>query len=141
MTLEKREVPPLSYDRLGETFHLFVYFERHAGSLKAEFAGEPVTFESLGWGFYEHQDNIDCSARHTPHGLLLAYDPDVSTVKESHRSVISTLDIAPTLLDHFGVPVPNYMHSADRAVLNPAVRGTAVVVRGQGGGVEETVKR
>jgi len=141
MTLEKREVPPLSYDRLGETFHLFVYFERYAGQSTAEFAGVPVPFELLGWGFYRHQDNIDCSARHTPHGLLLAYDPVVRRVKASYRAPISTLDIAPTLLDYFGVPVPNYMHSPDRGILNPAAPGTAVVVRAEGGGVEETVKR
>jgi hypothetical protein len=141
MALEKREIAPLSYDRSRETFHLFVYFERHTGPLKAEFADEPVTFEWLGWGFHEHQDNIDCTARHTPHGLLLVYDPNVSKVKENCRSTISTLDIAPTLLEHFGAPIPDYMHSPDRTILDPAVRGTAAVVRAEGGGVEETVKR
>jgi hypothetical protein len=141
MTYERREVPPLSYDRSGETFHLFVYFERYAGPFKAEFDGEPVSFDWLGWGFHEHQDNIDCSGRHTPQGLLLVYDPAARIVEGSHRSTISTLDIAPTLLDYFDVPVPNYMHSPDPTILNPAVRGTTVVVRGQGGGVEKTVRR
>ena len=141
MVSEKREVPPLSYDRSGETFHLFVYFERYAGQLTGEFAAAPVPFEWLGWGFHEHQDNIDCSARHTPHGLLLVYDPTVRRAEASYRATISTLDIAPTLLDYFGVPVPNYMNAADRTILNPAVTGTAVAVRAIGGGVEETVKR
>lgn len=141
MALEQREIPPLSYDRSGETFHLFVYFERHTGALMAEYGGEPVTFESLGWGFYEHQDNIDCSARHTPHGLLLVHDPAISTAKDSCRSTISTLDIAPALLNHFGAPVPNYMHVPDSSILDPAVPGTAVVVKAEGGGVEEMVKR
>jgi len=141
MTLEKREVPPLSYDRAGETFHLFVYFERHTGPFTAEFFDETATFESLGWGFYAHQDNIDCSARHTPHGLLLVHDPATTVAKEGGRSIISTLDIAPTLLDHFGVPIPKYMHDPDRTILDPAVSGTAVVVRAEGGGVEEMVTR
>jgi hypothetical protein len=141
MALEKREVPPLSYDRVGETFHLYVYFERYAGQLKAEFAGAPVSFDWLGWGFHEHQDNIDCSARHTPHGLMLVYDPVVPTAKGNYRSAISTLDIAPALLDYFGVPVPNYMNSPDRRILDPAALGTAVVVRAEGGGVEEPVKQ
>jgi hypothetical protein len=100
-----------------------------------------VSFEWLGWGFHEHQDNIDCSGRHTPHGSLLVYDPVITRVEGSYRAPISTLDIAPALLDYFGVPVPNYMHSPDRAILNPAALGTAVVVRAEGGGVEETVKR
>jgi hypothetical protein len=141
MALEKREVPPLSYDRVGETFHLFVYFERYVGQLKAEFAGTPVSIDTLGWGFHEHQDHIDCSARHTPHGLLLVHNPPVTPIEGSCRATISTLDIAPTLLDYFGVPVPDYMHSPDRTILDPAVLGAAVVVTGEGGGVEETVKR
>jgi hypothetical protein len=141
MALEKREVPPLSYDRSGDAFHLFVYFERHTGPLKAEFANEPVTYEWLGWGFHEHQDNIDCSGRHTPHGLLLVYDPAIPRVAGSYRAPISTLDIAPTLLDYLGVAVPDYMHSPDPAILNPAALGTAVVVRADGGGVEQTVRR
>lgn len=141
MAREQREIPPLSYDRSGETFHLFVYFERHTGALEAEFDGAPVTFDSLGWGFYEHQDNIDCSARHTPHGLLLVHDPATTVAKNSSRSTISTLDIAPTLLDYFGTPVPKYMHAPDRTILDPTVRGTAVVVEAEGGGVEQVVKR
>jgi arylsulfatase A-like enzyme len=131
----------LSYDRSGETFHLFVYFERYAGPSIAEVAGAPVPFESLGWGFHEHQDNIDCSARHTPHGLLLVYDPRIRKANSVHRAAISTLDIAPTVLEHFGAAVPKYMHSPDGTILNPAVPGTAVTVRASGGGVEETVKR
>jgi hypothetical protein len=141
MRMEKREVPPLSYDRSGDTFHLFVYFERYTGPAKAELNGEPVTFDWLGWGFHEHQDNIDCSGRHTPHGLLLVYDPVATKAVGSYRSAISTLDLAPALLDNFAVPVPSYMHSPDRSILNPAVRGTTVAVSGEGGGVEQTVKR
>jgi hypothetical protein len=141
MTLEKREVEPLSYYRAGDSFHLFVYFGRCAGQLTAEVSGVSVPFEWLGWGFCEHQDNIDCSARHTPHGLLLVYDPVVRRADGSYRAPISTLDIAPALLDHFGVPVPNYMHSPDCKILNPAALGTAVLVRAKGGGIEETVKR
>jgi protein-tyrosine phosphatase len=141
MVLDKREIAPMSYDRSGDTFHLFVYFERYSGQATAEFCGAPVTFESLGWGFHEHQDNIDCTGRHTPHGSLLVYDPDVEPVEGSYRARISTLDIAPSLLEYFRLPVPNYMHPPDRTILDPAALGTAVVVRAEGGGVEETVKR
>jgi arylsulfatase A-like enzyme len=141
MVSAKREVPPLSYDRSGDSFHLFVYFERYTGQPTAEFAAAPVPFEWLGWGFHEHQDNIDCSARHIPHGLLLVNDPAIRKAEGSYRAPISTLDIAPTLLDYFGVPVPNYMHSPDLTILNPAVVGTNVAVTALGGGVEETVKR
>ncbi|AGB21354.1 hypothetical protein Mycsm_00927 [Mycobacterium sp. JS623] len=141
MVSANREVPPLSYDRSSETFHLFVYFERYVGQRAAEFAGAPVPFEWLGWGFHEHQDNIDCSARHTPHGLLLVYNPGVRKAEGNHRAPISTLDIAPTLLDYFGLPVPSYMHPPDPKILDPAAIGTDVAVTALGGGVEEPVKR
>jgi hypothetical protein len=141
MVFEQREVAPLSYDRAGETFHLFVCFNKYTGPPTVEIAGVPVPFEELGWGFHEQQDNIDCSARHTPHGLLLVYDSAVRKAEGSYRAEISTLDIAPTLLDYFSAPVPNYMHSPDRTIIDPAALGTAVVVRAEGGGVEEPVKR
>jgi hypothetical protein len=141
MVLEKREVAPLSYDRTGDVFHLFVYFERYGGELAAEIAGVPLSFESLGWGYHEHQDNIDCTGRHTPHGALLVYDPAVRRAEGSYRAPISTLDIAPTLLDYFGAPVPSYMKSPDPSILNPATPGTAVEVGAEGGGVEQVVKR
>lgn len=144
MALDKREVAPLSYDRSGpsgESFHLFVYIEQYAGESGAEFAGEPVSFEWLGWGFHEHQDNIDCTARHTPDGFLLVYDPLIRRVEGSHRAPISTLDIASTLLGYFGVCVPDYMHSPDPAIIDLATPGTAVVVNAGGGGVEIPVTR
>ncbi len=141
MVSEQREVPPLSYDRSDNTFHLFVYFERHDGPLKAEIAGECVAFESLGWGFHEHQDNIDCSARHTPNGLLLVHDPAVKVHNSDNRAAISTLDLAPAMLEFFGVEVPDYMNPVDDTILDPAIVGTKTVVTATGGGVEQTVTR
>lgn len=142
MSLRRREEPPLSYDRSGDdTFHLFVYFERYSGPQTALLAGSPISFEQLGWGFHEHQDNIDCTGRHTPHGLLVVHDSAVPAVRGQGRSRISTLDIAPAILDHFGAAVPGYMNRADAAIMNPGVTGTAVVVRASGGGVETPVIR
>jgi len=142
MSFGKREEPPLSYDRSGDDmFHLFIYFERYSGPQTANLDGMPISFEQLGWGFHEHQDNIDCTGRHTPHGFLVVHDAAVPSVQGEKRCQISTLDIAPAILDHFGVPVPDYMNSADPAIMNPGVEGTAVVVKARGGGVERTVIR
>jgi len=75
--------------------------------------------------------------------LILVIGAMVLIVYGGEQTVapLSTLDIAPTLLDYFGASVPNYMHSPDRTILDPAVRGTIAVVRVEGGGVEEMVKR
>lgn len=141
MARSKREAPPLSYDRSEDTFHLFVYFERHTGPDQAETGNAPASFVDLGWGFHEHQDNIDCTGRHTPHGFLLVHDPSAVVAKGVQRSQISTLDIAPAILDYFGATVPAYMNEADPAILDPAVAGAAVVVKAWGGGVERPVTR
>ncbi len=141
MSQSQREVAPLSYDRSGDTFHLFVYFERYAGPDRAEIDGAPVSFGSIGWGFHEHQDNIDCTGRHTPHGFLLVHDASAPRALVEKRSQISTLDIAPAILNFFRVPAPAYMNSVDATILDTTVAGTSVVVKASGGGVERPVTR
>jgi hypothetical protein len=141
MVASKREVAPLSYDRAGNSFHLFVIFGSFAGEPVVEIDGAPSSFESIGWGLCEQQDNIDCSARHTPHGLLLVYDPSGARTDGDYRAMISTLDIAPALLDYFGAEIPRYMNTPDSTILDPAAPGVSVEVRAEGGGVEQTVTR
>ncbi|OBF32965.1 hypothetical protein A5724_20235 [Mycobacterium sp. ACS1612] len=141
MSLSKREIAPLSYDRVENSFHLFIYFEKFAGQPELQLAGARLPFASIGWGFREHQDNIDCSARHTPHGMMLVHDPAAQKPGPAGRPTISTLHIAPAMLDYFGITPPNYMQSPDNSILDMSASGVSVVVAAEGGGVEETVKR
>jgi hypothetical protein len=140
MTQSKREKAPLSFDRTGSSFQLYVYFENYRSERIATLGDLPLPFEDLGFGFHEHQDEVACSARHTPEGILLVYDPRAPAVDRG-RSRISTLDIAPALLQAFGVAAPSYMRAPDPRILDARSSGVSVRVSAYGGGVERPVTR
>lgn len=140
MQATKRELPPLSYDRTDNSFQLYFYFERYEGTWQARLGNVTCSFQELGLGFHEHQDEIACAARHTPDGILLVYDP-IQPAVDATRSCISTLTIAPALLDAFGIVPPSYMHASDPAILDTATSGTRAGMQVLGGGIEKPVKR
>lgn len=120
---------PFTYDRKGEGFHLFVYFE--ALDLGAE---------DLGLGFFAHQEEVGCSGRHTPFGSLLVYDPRRAAAPQP-RATASTLAIAPALLANFGIPAPRYMAAADPRLLDVSQAAARGAPWFRGGGVEAPVSR
>jgi hypothetical protein len=61
----------------------------------------------------------------TPHGMLVVYDPQHPSL-ERGRATISTLDIAPTLLQSFGIAPPAYMRKPDETLLDPTARSADV---------------
>jgi len=123
MVRNEREIAPLSYDRTdGNSFHIFVYFERYSGPSIAVLGNRELPFDELGFGFFQHQDTIACSARHTPHGVLIVYDP-VRPHPDRRRTTISTLDIAPAILDNFNIPSPSYMKRPDPTLLDAGAVG------------------
>lgn len=136
----KREIPPLSFDHTGSSFQLYFYFEAYEGEWKARIGEREVSFQELGMGFHAHQDEVACSARHTPDGIFIVYDPTQRAV-DSSRSRISTLDIAPAILDAYGIAPKPYMHQADPTLLDSGTRGTRVSLSIKGGGVEKAVQR
>ena len=80
----------------------------HARPAAASFDGRPMHFEQLGMAAVRIDDGSGTTAYHVPQGALLIYDPR-RPVKSSARTQISTLDIAPSLLREFRVPIPSYM--------------------------------
>jgi hypothetical protein len=69
-----------------------------------------LSFEALGLSNTPIDDMSGTSAYHIPQGCLLIYDPQDRASKPV-RTEISTCEIAPTLLEHFGVPRPDYMRN------------------------------
>jgi hypothetical protein len=136
----EREVGPMSYDRKGDSFQLFIYFEGNNEGKSCRIGDEVIPFEELGFGNHVHQDDIACSARHTPYGVLFVYDPQHPSTDQS-RSRISTLDVAPAILNAFEAPIPAYMNEPDLGVLDTTTSGTGVHVPASGGGVEIPVVR
>jgi len=140
MVASQNEIAPLSFHRNGNGFHVFVYFEGYAGEQSLELGGRSIPFTECGFGVQEHQDEIACSARHTPDGVLLVHDPNVRP-SETRRSRISTLHIAPALLAMFGVEPRSYMAALDESIFDVSVPGTRLSLETHSGGVERPVVR
>jgi hypothetical protein len=123
MRQSSREIAPLSFDRKsGISFHIFVYFEAYDGATVAELGNRHIEFEELGFGFFAHEDNVACSARHTPEGSLIVYDP-ASAHMDHKRMMVSTLEVAPAILENFNISVPEYMHTPDPLLLDVGKAG------------------
>lgn len=131
------EVPPFTYTRANDSFQLYLYFEGLCTALDVQRDGQVHDEADFGVGFMPHQDGIACSGRHTPGGSMVVYES--GRTARSGRGRISTLDIAPAILGHFGVEVPGYMNKAQTDLLD--VEGETVIdlVRSTGGGVERPV--
>ena len=70
--------------------------------------GESCRYEDLGFSLTEVEDGAGSTGYHIPEGILVVYDPQDLTPK-SVTQPASTTDVAPALLEHFGVDVPDYM--------------------------------
>lgn len=71
--------------------------------------GERLEFESLGFEMTAVEDEAGSTGYHIPEGILVVYDPQDTSVRPSGPRSISTTDVAPALLDHYGLQIPDYM--------------------------------
>jgi hypothetical protein len=81
-----------------------------------------VSFAEIGFASVEIQDSAGQSAYHIPQGALLIYDPHTQPTS-ALRPEISTLDIAPAILQAFGVAPPAYMRQETPLQLDTPGRG------------------
>ena len=103
------EITPLSYGIHDEGFvSLFSYFESYAGEDRVMIGNRSLSFEEAGFGYTAHEDGVSVTAHHVPDGALIIYNPRTPISKAS-REVVSTTEVAPAILQHFGLPVPDYM--------------------------------
>jgi hypothetical protein len=72
--------------------------------------GRTVSFAEMGMQTVSIDDKSGSTAYHVPQGSLLIYDP-LHRAANRGRTQVSTLDIAPTLLRNYAVPVPSYMRA------------------------------
>ena len=66
--------------------------------------GEARTPEALGFEIVEIEDEVASTGYHVPEGVLLAYDPSVTTSPDTDRTAIPTTAIASMILDRLDVP-------------------------------------
>jgi hypothetical protein len=77
----------------------------------AQFRGRDVAMSELGIEPVEIEDRTQSSAYHIPNGTLLICDPADRSPKPGYTQ-ISTVEIAPAILQNYSVPVPAYMRNA-----------------------------
>jgi hypothetical protein len=107
---DEREIPPLSFNIRDEnSLHLYFYFEGEEPHGDIRLGNRVVPIEEAGFGFFAHEDNVACSAHHIAEGFMAIYDPSRRPAAVNRRGRLSTLDIAPAILNHFGVAPPPYM--------------------------------
>jgi hypothetical protein len=117
MIKSHKEIAPLSFDRQGDnSFQIFVVFDISQAPTSANFGEISMCPEELGMSFFENQDNVSCTGRHTPFGSLIVYDPLCKSTSEN-RINISTLDIVPAILSNFDIETPSYMNAPDSGLL------------------------
>ena len=100
---------PIRYTEAGDDFVMISLGHRNLTGVNTVQVGERVLwFEALSLSNTRIEDMSDTSAYHIPQGCLVIYDPKDRAPKAG-RAEISTCDLAPTLLERFGVPRPDYM--------------------------------
>jgi len=90
-------------------FHFRVYIEDYSGPPQARIHNEEKSFDALGLGFFQNEDEVACTAYHIPEGSMFIYDA-ANEASGHKRGRASTLDIAPSILNHFSIAIPDYMH-------------------------------
>jgi hypothetical protein len=121
MLKSDKEIAPLSFDRSDDSsFHFFFYMEDYEGPAVARFGNDLVSFDEIGFGHTPHQDGVACTGRHSASGSMFIYDP-ARPMTCPDRPMISTLQVAPAILDAFAVSPPPYMQRPDPSLLDASI--------------------
>lgn len=102
-------LPPMSFDeRERGFFQLFVQFDHFTPDTRITLGGKEISKESLGLGMMAHEDGVNCTAQHVPEGSLIIY-PSVDYSRDLPRQRVSTVELVPSVLEHFNVEAPEYL--------------------------------
>ena len=75
--------------------------------------GTPVDPAALGLSLIDLQDAAGANAYHIPEGSLIVYDPTRARHRDTFEvtDTLSTVEIAPSILQNFGVERRSYMEA------------------------------
>jgi len=101
---------PLKAEHQDGGYSLLVFdYRNYQGRETVQLEGREVAFSQLGIRLIEDEEGTYLSGEHQPIGILLIHDPLHHEVEHNGREQVSVLEIAPALLRHFGIPIPDYM--------------------------------
>ncbi|MBD2328775.1 hypothetical protein [Alkalinema sp. FACHB-956] len=89
----------------------FKYFQNYSGPEVIHVEGQARSFVEMGLASVPHEDGVYLTGDHIPEGILFNYDPQKASPSNAQRTKISTLDIAPSILENYSVSIPTYMNS------------------------------
>ena len=102
---------PLVY-RKKESFFSINFGHRNLEDSDFHFKEVPIKLASAGLFNEQIDDESDGTAYHVPEGCLFVYDPTEDNMKNTRIKGIPTTAIAPSFLEHFKLPIPEYMHES-----------------------------
>ena len=112
MVESKRPLAPMSFNRQQDGFfQIFIQFDNYAGDRHLVVADARCPLAEAGLGMMAHEDGVNCTAQHVADGALQVYRAArrPAADKPAGRPRISTVDIAPSLMAHFGIRPADYM--------------------------------
>jgi hypothetical protein len=122
---DPRPVAPFSYDeRERGFFQFFVQFDNYEGPDRVSIGETSLTLAEVGLGMMAHEDGVNCTAQHVPVGSLVLYGKRVSANAGARRTGVSTLDVAPSILEFFGFEPPAYMQGVPSIGFEQPVHAT-----------------
>lgn len=106
---------PIEYSTENKGFFDLVFGQPDLDPAKDKLLidGEEFPYEDLGFELTMIEDEAGSTGYHQPRGILLVYDPR-DTASHPHQGTIETIDVAPALLQHFRLEVPDYMTGKGR---------------------------
>ena len=102
---------PLGYRRRDGGFFAmdFGHANLHDRPTPVRYDGKRHPLAEFGLEAVEIEDRSGTTAYHVPEGVFFIYDPQQTAEPAEDRPRISTLEIAPALLERCGVAPPDYM--------------------------------
>jgi hypothetical protein len=91
----------------ANTIHLSLQIDNYSGAREAMVGNSVIAFDDLGLGFVSHDEGVNCTAQHCAEGSLFVLNP--AERQRITQPEVSILDVAPSILGRFGLPVPAYM--------------------------------
>jgi predicted AlkP superfamily phosphohydrolase/phosphomutase len=105
------------YRDLGEGRFSIDLGQQNLKTTGVEINGEAVSLEDSGLENVVIKDKSSATAYHIPEGHCYVYHPSFQPSKVNEQQV-STREIMPTILENFGVPVPDYAEKPRLTILS-----------------------
>ena len=100
---------PISYRQKSNTFFALDMGHTNLNNESIKSNGVVINPNTIGLENLKSDEEASGTAYHIPEGSLFVYDPKNIPVKKERLRNVDTRLIAPSILENFNIPVPDYM--------------------------------